>query len=267
MAFKKLDESMSSLLFYDLDSGATKPERQEEAYSDVEELDSSDSEYPYADVVMTEQQKAQDTDLGVSTAPIASQDDEKDMIDYEPPAPSLKRSNTYTKDKSPSKDVLSTLIFDSDTEGELNTLISSVENDNEISPPSGLKRSGTFTKEAPTVHVQRTRESSSERDSDSSGDEVWMIENSKDSVDTGEVNKDAKSNGKEKITLRRSGTFTKEKSPGSGRQRSGTFTKDKSNHGKKSSEEELEDDIDLDETLKASDFSNDRSISSEDVVQ
>jgi len=164
----------------------------------------------------------------------------------------LRRSGTFTKEK-PSLPIRRTrpLSTGSDssgrTSGSLADGTSGSEEDMPIEKrrdssdgshsPMKLRRSGTFTKEKPSPHVQRTRSlstgsdssdrtSSSLADGASESEEDMPIEKRRDSSD----------GSHSPVTLRRSGTFTKEKPAALPSQSS------------------LGEEENLDDTLKASDF-------------
>ena len=223
MAFKKIQESVIfQESFFEM-TGHTDSEGAKVTLSEVEELDSSDSDYPQEEY-LTASHKPQlkketlhITDLEIESRHSTSNEEDKvkhsDAIDYEPVVSGMKRSGTFTKDissvstestrtGSESNEYYSPSLFSSNTDYPEIHLHTTSDDDQVVSlgnePTSALKRSGTFTKETPSIHIERTRSSSSDSPGESS-------------VDMVDYSGTAGGLGNEPTSgLKRSGTFTKE---------------------------------------------------------
>ena len=371
MAFKKVQESISFTSFNSVDAtGGTDHVDSAEtvSLSEVEDLDSSDSDFPDSEKPEDQSKNAPNLsidfdkieipDIKMITSPsdegkVIAQSVEPEIL-AEPVGSGLRRSGTFTKEaptirvevrRLPSTESESSVDstanldgsatnpeylaanpehFDNTTTPHLLVAGGGEEVKGDSSSPT-VRRSGTFTKDAPTVRVQKTRLSSSEYDSDSDSNlepvdysfdgnglgrsltftkrSTTVAQYSGNDTDTSDdelqrsetFNKENMDNG-----LGQSKTFIKDddslypqggddsETPVSGMKRSGTFTITRSNEdsdnldmkaGVSSDSEESDDEkiaksghlpteaetslvmgirenIDLDETLKASDFLN-----------
>lgn len=285
MAFKKekvLDSISSGFLTL---GGVDYPDATEITLSEVEDLDSCESDFP-----------DDSNEPQIMPAVGLEMDDNRSTVTPEAKEaahPGVRRSGTFTKE-APTIRVAVTRMLSTDSESSLdmegtNHDFRHVGSDEIDFDHSGLKRSGTFTKDGPTICVQRTRASSSEYDSSEDVDfetpESSMIERShtftKDS-DSSSRRDSGDSQGTDCSSISDHFTFTTT----SGLKRSGTFTKesqsssignipsidDTTDYSDRlsdelgadtawlSAEHKNEDnfdanlDLDLDETLKASDF-------------
>ncbi len=364
MAFRRVQESFTFFNSMDASAGGIDHVDSGEtvSLSEVEDLDSSDSDFPDLPEKSESQSKTL-PDLGIDlskidipdiktiTSPsneteVVTQTDQLEIIG-EPASSGLRRSGTFTKEaptirvevrRLPSTDSESSNVDDSAANPEhsdntrphlLVASISAGDEERGDSSSPHVRRSGTFTKDAPTIHVQKTRLSSSDYDTDSDTNlepvnygldtdgglerrstftkhsPTVQHNNDTDSSDDGSLQKsktfnknDAQAQDVENCDgLEKSRTYIKddrlcpqggdESMAPSGLRRSGTFTKKKPNvatdedgtareHSKADSSSEDEkiarsehfqtgvadislaktrdDDIDLDETLKASDF-------------
>lgn len=195
MAFKKVEESF----LLSTAEGETETDYYnvpDISLSEVEDLDSADSDHDYPDArgkvmldltIDLDKINLPEIDCSNSSRSGQPEANENEAADAEPTtAASIRRSGTFTKEapsvklevtRRPSTDSESSVDSSVEVEGPNLTVhlhpASNGPSDETYttSPASGLRRSGTFTKDTPTVSVQRTRPSSnSEYDSDSSVD-------------------------------------------------------------------------------------------------
>lgn len=192
MAMKKVEESILATLPYRLGShtGADEYDGEEVSDSEVEELESSDSDYPDEPNQQTDASSLdllENIDLeNVNLSSIYSHPSHHEVRDsaQEAVGSALRRSGTFTKD-GPTVQVKLTRQPSSESEFSVDDsgIVDWEDNPPELLLPvagansgvtpnadsaSGLRRSGTFTKDTATVCVQRSRAWSSEDDSDTS---------------------------------------------------------------------------------------------------
>lgn len=194
MALKRVRESILAALTWRADGGTEDYDGEEVSESEVEDLDSSDSEYP---VEQTPHR------ANTSTASLSGDLESIDLesVDLSNIYPhsgcrpgaedsaqeavaigsGIRRRGTFTKDR-PTVEVKLTREPSTDSDFSVDSNgVDDGEDDPPELPPDGatptadsafvlkwIPRSGTFTKDAPTVHVQRTRAWSSDNESDTS---------------------------------------------------------------------------------------------------
>lgn len=290
MAFKK-EKSQDSIAAGLLGMGRMDYDGVDLTSSEVEDLDSCDSDFPDSN----EPQRVTELSEEISNQ---SKAEEAEEVDFELALPvvTLKRSDTFTKE-TPTvlPEARRTPSSDSDTEAAHDSGMPLYERvDEKESSSSSVRRSGTFTKDRSTLHVQRMRSSSSseyESYEDAESDDISRSRtftrttvssdhesrrNSADSQTSGNSSDHEEHRDIPTVSgLRRSGTFSKEShlSPGSipmiDLESSTTVDlHDDSGTSKEMSadtlwlstecdtEGDLSVNLDLDETLKASDFAD-----------
>ena len=322
MAMKRARESVLATMSWRADGGMEDRDEELVSESDVEDLDSSDSDYPREEIPHRASTNASTKYLEVWTPYEATSTNlgvDLDSIDVgtmdTPNAcdsttqegagagagVSIRRSGTFTKDR-PTLEVKLTRKQSTDSEH------SSVDDEDSVDNPqdhlllpvatgdgttptdstSGLRRSGTFTKDAPTVHVERTRAWSSEEDSDSSqhtksshdeelgldvlgqvdskatytvetaamasySTDTYIVEKSAVIVEPGATFQSKNSSSRDEESNSTSETCSRHAAPPESRERRGTYTKDEpSLVDLDVTVSDLE--LDLDTTLKASDY-------------
>lgn len=185
MALKRVRESVLAAMPWRVDNGTEDYDGERVSESEVEDLDSSDSEYPGDHGVNTnpsedlESIDLESVDLSNIYPHSSCQLGANPDSAQEAVGSGIKRSGTFSKD-GPTVQVKLTREPSTDSEFSVNSggVDDSGDNPPDLLLPdgatptadsaSGLKRSGTFTKDAPTVHVQRTRAWSSDDESDTS---------------------------------------------------------------------------------------------------
>ena len=218
MAFKKeqVSDSASGLLRLELD-GLDHTDGLDVALSEVEDLDSCDSDYPdYSEpqnlVADSRRNKTQDVEQANTTdrevAPVFSGGAATLSITSDSLLAASDEETTTVSMLTAIGDSLPAGSVPAISDGETTTSMSTAIGDSlpvptgDLTPASsdGLRRSGTFTKERPTVAVEQRRMPSS--DSESSLD----LEGVSQELSEGEGNRADSGTG-----IRRSGTFTKDR--------------------------------------------------------
>ena len=210
MAFKKLQDSFTAPIFRSPESSGDEP-----SLSEVEELDSSDSSASGANLNGGRMAGLDDPDgvsqastseMGATTSELTSGSVPEDAdFDWNWREEAMSTS-------TPQKNIeVANLTGSKSTSGSPSSVSSTSEPNNETVLDSHstehLRRSGTFTKERPTVPVERTRPLSTDSDSsEKSGS--WAHRTSEPIEDRGGS---GGSLSPPVVTLKRSGTFTKER--------------------------------------------------------